>query len=194
MQDFKDIALLLGMLVSDPRTGVLVALLLAAAWIDLRTYRIPNWLTLSGLAFALIWNALHPASPDQGLVWALQGLAVAFALTLPLHVFGSLGAGDVKLMSMAGAFLGFPAALQAVLCSLAVGGIAALAFGIAHGALARMLGNVVALAQGLLISLAGGARPDLRDHSAASVGKLPYGVSIAVGTVTFLVLRQLGFL
>src|SRR6478609_3396922 len=56
MQNFYAFLELMGMLVTDPRTGVLIGLLVVAAISDWRTYRIPNWLTGGGLVFGLVCN------------------------------------------------------------------------------------------------------------------------------------------
>ena len=44
------------------------------------------------------------------------------------------------------------------------------------------------------LSAAGSFKPSLQIRAGASAGKLPYGVAIAIGTIGYLVLHQLGFL
>jgi hypothetical protein len=117
---------LLGMLVTDPRTGVLLALLVAAAVSDYRTYRIPNWLTMGGILFALVYNAVVPPVWHAGWTWAPAGLLLGLGAMLPMYAIGAMGAGDVKLMAMIGAFLGVSATMQALLFSVVTGGLAAL--------------------------------------------------------------------
>jgi prepilin peptidase CpaA len=194
MQELNSILELLGMWIADPRTCVLLALLIIAAVIDYRTYRIPNWLTLSGAVFGLVYSAINPGVSDQGLLWSLGGLAFGFIVMLPMYVLRAMGAGDVKLMAMVGAFLGFNATFHAVLCTFLVGGIASISFAIFHRALTRMLGNVKNIVNTVFVSWAGGMRPNLYMDPAQSVGKLPYGVSIAVGTIGYTLARQLGYL
>lgn len=194
MQEFFSAIELLVMLLSDLHTGVLIAMLALAAVIDIRSYRIPNWLTASGIVFALVYNGLAPVSPQQGFLWALEGMGIGFLLTLPLYVLKTMGAGDVKLMAMVGAFVGMPAVLYTVLASFIVGGLAAIAYALWHRAMGRMLGNVAAVAQNMMLTVVGGMRPEAQLQVGASIGKLPYGVSIATGTTGFLVARQLGFL
>lgn len=194
MQEFFSAVELLVMLLSDLHTGVLIAMLALAAVIDIRSYRIPNWLTASGIVFALVYNGLAPVSPQQGFLWALEGMGIGFLLTLPLYVLKTMGAGDVKLMAMVGAFVGIPAVLYTVLASFIVGGLAAIAYALWHRAMGRMLGNVAAVAQNMMLTVVGGMRPEAQLQVGASIGKLPYGVSIATGTTCFLVARQLGFL
>lgn len=194
MQEFFSVVELLVMLLTDLHTAILIAMLALAAVIDFRSYRIPNWLTASGIVFALVYNGLAPVSPQQGFLWALEGMGIGFLLTLPLYVLKTMGAGDVKLMAMVGAFVGMPAVLYTVLASFIVGGLAAIAYALWHRAMGRMLGNVAAVAQNMMLTVVGGMRPEAQLQVGASIGKLPYGVSIATGTTGFLVVRQLGFL
>lgn len=170
---------LLEMLVLSPRTGVLMALLLIAAVIDVKTGRIPNWLVFGGALYAMAYNAFFPLFPrDIGILFALGGLAVGLVALLPLYLLRVMGAGDVKLMAMAGAFLGPSATVAAILATLVAGGLLAVAVALRSGQFARMLANV------------GG----LTLHDGASVGKMPFGVAIAAGTIGYLILAQLGLI
>ena len=92
--------------------GVLVvAFTLCAAVIDIRTRKIPNWLTvpfcLAGIAFNLIWQGW------AGLQASLLGFAAGFAIMFVLLLIGGGGAGDLKLMAALGAWLG-PKSIVAV--------------------------------------------------------------------------------
>ena len=77
-------------------TFVLLLGLAAAVAIDVRSRRIPNWLTAAiaagGLGIAAAGGAL---TIRQAIVGAVVGLA----LMLPGHLIGATGAGDVKLMA-----------------------------------------------------------------------------------------------
>lgn len=185
---------LLAMLLTDPRTGVLFILLTIAAVIDARTYKIPNWLTGGGAGFALIYSAMTHPTPQHGLLWALAGLAIGFVIMLPLFALRVMGAGDVKLMAMVGAFLGYPDTFYAVLAIFMVGGFAALAFAIYHGMLGRLFENLKTTTGIMLLSAMTGMRPQAVTEESKSIGKLPYGVSIAVGTIGYVTGKQLGYL
>ena len=180
-------------LVNDPRTSVLMVLLVIAAITDYRSYRIPNWLTLGGILFAVIYRTLQERTIASGLIDSSGGMLVGFGIMLPLYLLKAMGAGDVKLMAMVGAFLGIHATPYAILCTFAVGGIAALGFAIAKGALVPLIGNVRAVVQNMLVSASLGMKPDGSMSAGQSIGRLPYGVSIAIGTIGFVLARQLGF-
>ncbi|REM34762.1 prepilin peptidase, partial [Mycobacterium tuberculosis] len=70
------------------------------------------------------------------------GLGVGFAAMVPFYVIGVMGAGDVKLMAMAGAFIGPEQTLMAVLFTFIAGGVAAMAFAIHRRRVGHMLANV----------------------------------------------------
>lgn len=194
MQAFHSLLELLGMLVMDPHTGVLMALLLVAAVCDYRVYRIPNWLTASGTVLGLIFSVAMPLSPHMGFLWACEGMLLGLLMMLPLYLLRVMGAGDVKLMAMIGAFLGVPAIFYAVVVTFIVGGVAALGFALFNRALGRMLDNVKHIVQIMMLSAIGGMKPNAFIDASTSVGKLPYGVSIGIGTAGYLVARQLGYL
>lgn len=93
---------------------LLLGIALPAAWSDVRTRRIPNVLTLGGLAAALVWRALPGGESLESGLWAV---AVTLAVAFPLFAIGALGAGDGKLMMALAAVIGIarlPTALAAV--------------------------------------------------------------------------------
>ncbi len=188
---FDAVLRLLAMLVADPRAGMLVALLIAAAWSDYGTGRIPNALVFGGAVMALAFGVLAPpagTSTPDALLLALGGMACGFAALLPFYLLRAMGAGDVKLMAMTGAFLGLPGALWAIAASFLAGGAMSLAYLAARGELRRAAANLGAL--GLLVS--SGSAPVL--DSRTSAGTMPYGIAIAAGTIGYLILRQIGVL
>ena len=109
----------------------LLAALLIAAVVDLRTRRIPNPSIVAGLACAAFVHALSlgtSTAPLAGPSWwsPLAGFTAGLLLMLPLHLLRAMGAGDVKLMAMVGAFIGAPAVLGATLYTLLAGGVLSL--------------------------------------------------------------------
>ncbi|MBO9537636.1 prepilin peptidase [Herbaspirillum sp.] len=193
MQELHSLLQLLIMLATDVRIDVLFALLLAAAVTDYRSYRIPNGLTLYGALFALAYHTATAAAPWSALGWSAAGLGVGFFMLLPFYAIGVMGAGDVKLMAMAGAFIGLPGILYASVATFITGGLLALAVILCRRVFTRTLGNIRMMFQAVALSALGGIRPDLRIETRKSVGKLPYGISIGLGTAGYVVAHQLGY-
>ncbi len=164
---------------------VLLAVLIAAAVYDIRYRRIPNWLTLSGVLLGFAINfGIGP--PEGGVVFALEGFALAFGLYMFLYVLRAMGAGDVKLMAAVGALVGWERWFGIFLVTAIVGGVMALALVAARGRLQRTFFNV-----GFILSEIRHGRPayvgkeELDVRSGKSVG-LPHGAVIAIGTIFFL--------
>lgn len=100
------------------------AVLIAAAFIDLEHYLIPNRLVLAGLAGAVI---LGFAARDVGTWPALAGCAAGAGFLSVVAVIskGGMGGGDVKLAAVVGLFLGWPLVALALFLAVAAGGLAA---------------------------------------------------------------------
>ena len=79
---------------------LLVGVLLVACWTDLRSRRIPNWLTVGGMLAGLAVRAsMGPGPVGTGIL----GIALAALLALPFFAMGALGGGDAKLLMAVGA-------------------------------------------------------------------------------------------
>lgn len=106
---------------------VLGVMLLLAVADDLRARRISNRLVLLGAAVAALlhglgWVSPAPASAQAALVHGLFGGLVGALVLLPGYLLGRTGGGDVKLLAVAGAFLGPAGAAMAGLYAMAFGG------------------------------------------------------------------------
>jgi prepilin peptidase CpaA len=160
-------------------TLILIAGLSAAVVTDVRSRRIPNWLTVSlatcGLVLSLVGHAVTPGQ-------AFLGLIAGLALMMPGHVIGATGAGDVKLMAAVGALVGSPLVFWAFLFSAVAGGVLAIIVAAQRGIL-----GVTLLGTRDLVTSPAGARPMI--ESAGRANRFPYGPAIAAGTIAALVLR-----
>jgi prepilin peptidase CpaA len=162
----------------------LLAVLIAAAIYDVRYRRIPNWLTLSGVVLGLGLNTFGP--DGRGILFALAGFAVAFAIYMALYILRAMGAGDAKLMAAVGALVGWKAWFGIFLVTAIIGGTIALLLVMMRGRLKHTLWNV-----GFIVSEMGHGRPayvgkeELDVRSPKALG-LPHGAVIAISTFFFL--------
>ena len=89
---------------SGPLSVITAAFLVPLAFIisyhDVCYRRIPNPFVLATLTVGLLTNAIFGGV--NGLLASLGGCALAFFLMFVLHVFGAMGAGDVKLFAAIG--------------------------------------------------------------------------------------------
>jgi prepilin peptidase CpaA len=191
LQAFLELA---GMLATDPRAVVLFTLLVTAAVIDVRKQRIPNWLTIAGLLFGLGYSAFVPFYMKHGFLWSLGGAAIGFGILFPMWLLHLLGAGDVKLMAMAGALLGADEIWLALVGSLVAGGLCALLFSLWRGKLGTMLFNVGRIVHMGSTAMAAGIPLRAATVGWQSTGKLPFALPIAAGTITTIVASYFGFL
>lgn len=99
----------------------LVGTLLIASVADVVSHRIPNVLLAPALTIAILISLLE--NGVGGLLTSLAGLGIGLLILMPLYLMRAMGAGDVKLLGVAGAFLGPLGALVAGLATLIVGGI-----------------------------------------------------------------------
>jgi prepilin peptidase CpaA len=156
-----------------PQLFVLSLGLVTAVVTDLRSRRIPNWLTgaiaAGGFGLACGGGTVTP-------VQALLGMIVGLLLMLPGHVIGATGAGDVKLMAAIGAVVGPDLALRAFLYSAVAGGVFAIAVAARRGVLATTLQDT-----SRLVTEPAMARQTIESSSRAN--RFAYGPAIAVGTL-----------
>jgi prepilin peptidase CpaA len=108
-----------------------------SAAVDLRTRRVPNWLTLGITAAGITFAAAH-LTPTS-LPGALAGFALGLALMLPGHIVGATGAGDVKLFAAVGTLLGPTRIGMAFAYTAIFGGVLAVAVAVHRGRLRETL-------------------------------------------------------
>lgn len=178
----------------EVKIALLLILLIVAAYFDITSRRIPNQLVLAGIIASFILQ-INFNGFDGFKAWGL-GLLVGLGAFLPLYSLRAMGAGDVKLMAMVGAFLGPIFALGAVITTLLIGGVLSIAMAIYSGTLAPALKNVrTMMSLGMFKTLSGdGAQ---FEAPAVSAGNLPYAVAIGLGTLVHQIIlgtfKPLGF-
>ncbi|MDR9856128.1 prepilin peptidase [Paenibacillus sp. VCA1] len=98
------------------------AMIVIAAFVtDIRTMKIPNWLTVSAMLGGILFHTA--ADGLQGLLFSIKGLAAGFILLLLMHLIGAVGAGDVKFFGGVGAWLGLLLTIQCIVYSVLCAGV-----------------------------------------------------------------------
>lgn len=164
--------------------AALIVFVVSMALIDWRTQRIPNILCAVAAMFGLAFQmGIHA---EAGLLAALGGAAVGFAMFLPFYLVRAFGAGDVKAMATVGIFLGVPGTMLAVGMTLIAGGVlGVLVLCIKHEHASATLHRMM----GLLLAPVASTRNSKRNQSPDSRVRFPYGIAIACGVAVTLIIR-----
>lgn len=161
---------------------LLLPILAASTWTDINYHRIPNALSLGGVALAI---ALHTwMAGTSGLLTGIGGTAVAMGIFLPFYLLRGMSAGDVKLMGTVGAFLGPHNTMLAAGLSLGAGGILAILILLARGGFGDMARRYWATFKCLFSTLKVIHQPPAAGEVAAI--KFPYAAAIGIGTLAAL--------
>jgi prepilin peptidase CpaA len=174
---------------TPPVAILLVLIAFPAALFDIRSRRIPNWLTLTGIILGFALNALlaYPF-PLEGLKHAGVGMLFAFAVYFVLYLIHAMGAGDVKLMAALGAILANPGNWFRLFIIVAlIGGIFALTLLLAKGRVRKTFWNVAFLLNELGHARAPFMAREELDVKSPKAVTLPHGFTIAIGCLVFLV-------
>lgn len=172
-------------------TGVLFILLLVAAWQDAQNYRINNNLTIPGAALGVLLNTILP--DGYGFSVSLIGWVVGLSLLLPFYLLRLMGAGDVKLMAMVGAFLGPEAVIVDMLYVMAASGVLSIIIAGSRDVLKQSLFRAIKLLHDSVLNLFTSksnqsVQPFHADKTTQGfASRLPFGVAIAVGTIIYLI-------
>jgi prepilin peptidase CpaA len=154
-----------------------LACALIGAICDVRSRRIPNWLTGASIVLGLVmhlslqgWIALASA--------ALAG-AIGGGVFLLFYLGGGMGAGDVKLMAAVSVLVGLNHVGEVLIATALLGGVFAVGLALSKGQLKGALAN----AAGLFVHH---GKSGLTPHPELNITnpltlRLPYGIAIAAG-------------
>jgi prepilin peptidase CpaA len=167
--------------------GGAITCVVVAAVIDVLTQKIPNWFTLPSALLGVILNFhLYGA---KGLSSSLIGLITGFLLLFFVYRLGGMGAGDVKLLCAAGAFLGPKLVFYSFIWMALVGGVLALILVVYKKAFSQTLRNLKMLVLGWILRTPS-KETNLTIKNQALI-KLPYGVAIAMGVILTVWLKRI---
>jgi len=158
-------------------SALLIPLAVIITYYDARYRRIPNLFVLATLISGLSINLI--ANGWSGLLTSVSGCLFAFGLMLMLHIFGAMGAGDVKLFAAIGSVVGSALVVQTFLVVVLTGGVLAVVTMIRAGAVRTTMHRVLAIFFGMLPGweMPRFTVPPDRRHT------IPYGVAITLGSL-----------
>ncbi len=152
---------------------------LLAGWVDFRTRKIPNWLTVPALLLGIGMHIVVAGWP--GAKTSLEGAGLALVLLLPLVLLRGLGAGDWKLMGVVGAVLGPLMFLFVLVGSLLVSSSMAIVAILRTQRVGETLRNMWVLVRGFF-SFGLRVNPKISLDNPVLL-KVPFGVAVAVSTL-----------
>src|SRR4029078_5567598 len=124
----------------------LVPLAVLIIYHDVRYRRIPNAFVLATLISGLTLNITIGGL--QGGLYSIGGCVLAFILMFMLHVFGAMGAGDVKLFPCVVSVLGAQRVLPTFVVVVLTGGVVALVAVMRSGVFATTMHRVLQILVG----------------------------------------------
>lgn len=144
---------------------------------DVRYRRIPNILVLATLISGLTINT--SLAGFNGTVSSLEGFALAFIPMFLIHLFGAMGAGDVKLFGAVGAVLGAAMVPLTFVVVVMLGAALAIYTMLRSGTVFSTLHGVLRIFVGILPGweMPRFDMPTDRKHT------IPYGVAIMLGSL-----------
>ncbi|MBI5589806.1 MAG: prepilin peptidase [Deltaproteobacteria bacterium] len=168
---------------------VLSVILLFSATTDLRSHRIPNYLTFPGMIAALTLYSF--TNGFDGFLFSLKGIAVGIGVLLIPYLLGGMGAGDAKLMGAVGGYLGAKGVLGAFLLTAIIGGIYALL--IIFFFKSQFKDYFKNFWQRCLIFLSTREYIPDPDDGRLKRPRLCYGLAIALGTGSYILVNFMGY-
>ena len=167
------------MILFGVREIVVLAVALVAVVFDVRTRRIPNWLTFGASAAALAYAMFDAGLPGVGI--AAAGWIAGAALFFPFFALGGMGAGDVKLLAALAAWLGPSESVWLAIFAAMAGGVLGVFVALARGYLRTAISNLWLMlmhwrTQGL------GPVPGLTLRDTSSP-RLAYAIPITIGVL-----------
>jgi prepilin peptidase CpaA len=157
--------------------ALLIPLAIIITYYDVRYRRIPNAFVLATLLSGLVINFIFGGL--QGAFASLGGCILAFTLMFILHVFGAMGAGDVKLFAAIGSVMGTQLVLPTFVVVILTGGVLAVCLMLRTGAIRDTMQRVMQILVGLL---PGWQMPRFNVPADRRL-TIPYGVAITFGSL-----------
>jgi prepilin peptidase CpaA len=159
----------------------LVVLAFIISYYDVCYRRIPNPFVLATLAVGIFLNVMNAGF--SGALSSVGGCLIGFAIMFGLHLFGAMGAGDVKLFAAIGSITGAHLVLPTFVVVAVMGGVLGVFSMIRAGQLKLTMVRVLQILIGLLPGYSVPRFPVPADRRLT----IPYGVAITFGSLISLV-------
>ncbi|HEY0321876.1 MAG TPA: A24 family peptidase [Pyrinomonadaceae bacterium] len=157
--------------------ALLIPLAVIITYYDVRYRRIPNAFVLATLISGVTVNSIFGGW--QGVLASLGGCALAFILMFIMHVFGAMGAGDVKLFAAIGSVTGAAYIFPMFLIVILTGGLLA----VVSAFRARAVRSTALRVLQILVGLLPGWQMPRFAVPADRRLTIPYGVAITLGSI-----------
>lgn len=157
-----------------------LAVALVAGWLDWRSRRIPNWLTVSGFFLGLGVNGI--LFGWSGVVGGLEGAGIGLGVLFIPVLLRGIGAGDLKLMGALGACLGPRKLVSVLLVSVFIAGIMAIVEIVRRKRIKETFTNMGVLVRAFA-TFGMGAREGMVTLDNPGTLRLPFGVATALAVV-----------
>ncbi len=108
---------------------ILVSILIVLFGIDLEHQILPNVITLPGIIVGLLFSLVAPPGITAALIGAVLGGGILYAIAAGYYLWRreeGMGMGDVKMLAMLGAFLGWRAVLVTLIVASFTGALVGL--------------------------------------------------------------------
>lgn len=172
-----------------PELILLLPLLLVATLSDVRHRRIPNWVCVTLLVLGLATSGwLREGVPMR---LAVAGALLGFFVPLIAHVCRFIGAGDVKLLTGVGAWLGPQSIVAVFVWTVILGGAVILIWSVTNGSTIALLRNT--LLQGVQLAVSRSPRSVsavAAQQTPSMRTTLPVALSILLATALVLAVPQ----
>ena len=170
---------------SPYRIWTMVTMTLVIPWLVVLSRRLPNALTLGGLAGGLVLAAVRYGA--DGFVDALTAAGVCVLILILPFLVRAAGGGDLKMLAACGTFVGLRGTLPLFVAMSFSGLLVALVMLVARQASAHRLKHIFRTLFDWRYDRAAGkaALPPREDES----GRIPFSLAIAAGTVITLALE-----
>jgi prepilin peptidase CpaA len=168
-----------------PAASLLCATLCAVY--DVRSRRIPNFITLPAMVFGLILHA--SLGGWRQLATATAGGLICGLIFFVFYLAGGMGAGDVKLITAAGCIAGLPLIGHLLLWTALAGGMMAIGMALYRRQLVTTLRNMCAIVVHHRVM---GLTPHVQFNiSNDRMLRLPYALAITAGSALTLCLLMI---